>query len=151
MSRHPLIEQLCALLDSPDFLPTSKKPRAEHHAAVRKHLFDLWAQPLVDALMIASLSDDQLRWPRRMILQAVKARPHGESAQRRRMVPRGRILASQILRSGGRGPPAHGRPARSGTAGRLAEPYGAQAAPDGHFKLPHLWPPKLPQAGQWKL
>ncbi len=23
--------------------------------------------------------------------------------------------------------------------------------PDGHFKLPHLWPPKLPRAGQWKL
>ena len=20
--------------------------------------------------------------------------------------------------------------------------------PDGHFKFPHLWPPKLPQAGQ---
>jgi predicted SAM-dependent methyltransferase len=23
--------------------------------------------------------------------------------------------------------------------------------PDGHFKLPHLWPPKLPQAGRLKL
>lgn len=23
--------------------------------------------------------------------------------------------------------------------------------PVGHFKLPHLWPPKLPQAGSWKL
>ena len=22
------------------------------------------------------------------------------------------------------------------------------ADPDGHFKLPHLWPPKLPQAGR---
>jgi hypothetical protein len=25
------------------------------------------------------------------------------------------------------------------------------SGPDGHFKLPHLWPPKLPQAGRLKL
>jgi hypothetical protein len=23
-----------------------------------------------------------------------------------------------------------------------------RSIPDGHFKFPHLWPPKLPQAGQ---
>jgi len=29
--------------------------------------------------------------------------------------------------------------------------YISYQGPDGHFKLPHLWPPKLPQAGHWKL
>ncbi len=29
--------------------------------------------------------------------------------------------------------------------------FAGMAAPDGHFKLPHLWPAKLPQAGRWKL
>ena len=27
----------------------------------------------------------------------------------------------------------------------------ARLLPDGHFKIPHLWPPKIPQAGPAKL
>jgi hypothetical protein len=30
-------------------------------------------------------------------------------------------------------------------------PSSTKSIPDGHFKLPHLWPPKLPQAGRLKL
>ena len=30
-------------------------------------------------------------------------------------------------------------------------PYLNTETPDGHFKIPHFWPPKIPQAGLAKL
>ena len=38
-------------------------------------------------------------------------------------------------------------PRRSSAAGTVVR-HGGLLFPDGHFKLPHLWPLKLPQAGR---
>jgi hypothetical protein len=43
---------------------------------------------------------------------------------------------------------------RTGASTRIVvsvDEFDVRMDPDGHFKLPHLWPPKLPQAGRLKL
>ncbi len=65
------------------------------------------------------------------------------------------VLAERL--AAGLPPPRPGRlgtrPAKPAVAdpGMQAKIAELEAAPDGHFKIPHLWPPKIPQAGPAKL